>query len=163
MENFKIIEGFETYSVSDHGNVKNNKTGRILKGAFDGRGYKHLNVDGKTNKIHRLVAVAFLENPENKKCVDHIDNNRSNNLLINLRWTTHTENCQNSSLSKRNSSGIKGIYFNKASQKWHAQIKIDGIKIHIGYFTDIEDAKQARITRANEAFGVFTNSCEKII
>ncbi len=36
MENFKIIEGFRTYSVSDHGNVKNNKTGRILKGAFDG-------------------------------------------------------------------------------------------------------------------------------
>ena len=163
METFRIIEGFENYSVSDHGNVKNNKTGRILKGAFDGRGYIRLTLDGKSKKIHRLVAVAFLENPENKKCVDHIDNNRSHNLLINLRWTTHTENCQNSSLSKRNSSGIKGIYFNKASQKWHAQIKIDGIKIHIGYFTDLEDAKQARITKANQAFGVFTNSCEKII
>ena len=47
-------------------------------------------------------------------------------------------------------------------KKWHAQIKIDGISIHIGYFNDLEDAKIARVKRANEAFGVYTNACEKL-
>ena len=113
METFKIIEGFENYSVSDHGNVKNNKTGRILKEAFDGGGYVHLTLDGKSKKIHRLVAVAFLENPENKKCVDHIENHRSNNNLNNLRWATASENSQNKTIHKNSKSRVKGYIFIK--------------------------------------------------
>ena len=69
-ETYKTIKGFETYSVSDYGNVRNDKTGRILKGK-DARGY--LQVGLWQNKIrhdktiHKLTAETFLLNPENKK------------------------------------------------------------------------------------------------
>ena len=168
METFKIIEGFETYSVSDLGNVKNNKTGRQLKPGKNKLGYEKVNLTANNKssclkRVHRLVACGFLENPNNKCFVDHIDNNPSNNALLNLRWATSAENQHNRLVNKNSKSGVKGVYFHKASQKYEARISIDGIKLNLGLFINIEDAKQARITKANELFGVFTNSCEKII
>ena len=62
-----------------------------------------------------------------------------------------------------NTSGVKGVAWSKNAKQWRAQITIDGIYIYLGSFTNLEDEKQARITRANEAFGVLANSCEKII
>ena len=86
VETYKKIEGFEVYSVSDHGNVRNDKTGRILKQSHR-NGYQmvHLQKDNKqyNNDIHRLVAIAFIANIETKKCVDHIDNNKHNNNVKN--------------------------------------------------------------------------------
>ena len=168
METYKIIEGFENYSVSDFGNVKNNKTGRQLKPGKDQLGYELViltsgNKSRSTKKVHRLVACGFLENPNNKCFVDHIDNNPSNNALLNLRWATASENSQNKKTHKNSKSGVKGVYFHKASKKYEARISIDGIKVHLGLFVNLEDAKQARITRANQVFGIYTNACEKII
>ncbi len=168
METYKVIEGFENYSVSDHGNVKKNTTGRIMKKCVITGGYVvvRLLTENKVSCLKRvniLVARAFLHNVENKPCVDHADNNPTNNNILNLRWATHVENNQNQSIRCDNRSGAKGVHWSKASKKWTAQITIDGIIVHLGVFVDIEDAKQARIKRANEAFGVFTNACEKII
>ena len=67
--------------------------------------------------MHRLVAGAFLQNPEKKKCVDHIDNNVNNNKLLNLRWATNSQNSQNAKKSKRNTSGTKGVRFSKDIKK----------------------------------------------
>jgi hypothetical protein len=69
----------------------------------------------------------------------------------------------NKKLHKNSKSGVKGVYFHKASQKYEARISIDGIKLNLGLFINIEDAKQARMIKANQVFGVFTHSCEKII
>ena len=166
METFKIMEGFENYSVSDHGNVKNNKTARIMKQTIQ-HGYHSVALTTGANKfnrkVHILVLNAFLNNLENKPCVDHIDNDKSNNNISNLRWKTHTENCQNRKINKNNTSSVKGVSYDKKNKKWQATISIDGLKIHLGKFTNLEDAKQARMIRANQAFGVFTNACEKII
>ena len=168
METYKVIKGFVDYSVSDHGNVKNNKTGRILRRG-SGKAHKHFNVVLRENNksynknVHSLVANAFIENPQNKSCIDHIDNNPQNNNISNLRWATDSQNNENKSMMTNNTSGVKGVCWSKASNKWKARINIDGIAIHLGYFTDIEDAKQARILKANALFGVFTNACEKII
>jgi hypothetical protein len=164
-EIWRNIDGYD-YSVSNYGRIKNNKFGRILKPSKNKNGYLivRLSKDGVSKtlkKVHRLVANAFIFNPENKKCVDHIDNNRSNNNINNLRWATNKENNQNKIMSKNNTSGIKGVSFNKKAKKWEAQITIDGIRIFLGYFDNIEDAKQARIKKANEVFGVFLNDCEK--
>ena len=82
---------------------------------------------------------------------------------MNLRWTTHTENFQNRTIRKDNTSGVKGVIWNKVNKNWQSNITIDGIFINLGSFNNLEDAKQARITRANQAFGIYTNSCEKII
>ncbi len=87
VETYKKIVGFENQSVSDYGNVRNDKTDRILK-ANEVQGYFQVDLwkhkTRHTKYIHKLSAEAFLLNPENKKCVDHIDNNRQNNKLINL-------------------------------------------------------------------------------
>ena len=167
METYKVINGFEGYSVSDHGNVKNNKTGRIKNVNANEEGYIRVSLYISKTKymkqVHVLVADAFLENHDGKPFVDHINNDRSNNNISNLRWATSIENNRNAIVRKDNKSGVKGVHFDKHANKYKSQITIDGIKIHLGYFTKIEDATQARITRANQAFGVFTNSCEKII
>ena len=131
-------------------------------------GYEHviLTANNKSSclkRVHRSVACGFLENPNNKCFVDHIDNNPSNNALLNLRWATASENSQNKKTHKNSKSGVKGVYFHKASKKYEARISIDGIKVHLGLFVNLEDAKQARITRANQVFGIYTNACEKII
>ena len=166
METFRIIEGFENYSVSDHGNVKNNKTARIMKQTIQ-HGYHSVALTtGATKfnrKVHSLVLNAFLNNLENKRCVDHIDNDKSNNNISNLRWTTHTENCQNRKINKNNTSSVKGVSYDKTTKKWQANISIDGLQIHLGKFTNLEDAKQARMIKANQVFGIYTNACEKII
>ena len=167
MEHYKIIAGFETYSVSDHGNVKNNKTARIMKTRFHPEGYiivdMRLNKQRYSKRVHILVANAFIANPDEKACVDHIDNIKSNNNINNLRWATYSENQHNKSMMSNNTSGVKGVVWDKDRNKWRAQIMIDGMQIYLGLFENLEDAKRARMIRANQAFGVFTNSCEKII
>ena len=166
-EIYKVIEGFENYSVSNLGNVKNNTTNKILKPYPDSGGYYQVGLS-KTNKktcflLHRLVGLQFLDSTDEKLEVDHIDNDRSNNKLINLRWATRSQNNYNRAIQKNNTSGTKGISFNKNKNKWEAYIRIDGIKITLGKFTDKQDAINARVQKANEICGIYTNKCEKII
>ena len=165
-ETFKTIKYYENYSVSNFGNVMNNKTGRILKPSEDKDGYFRVNLYAnniKTIHIHRLVAEAFLENPEEKICVDHINNNKQNNNVENLRYATVSENGMNQKISKKNTSGFKGVTFKNREKKWYAKIKINNKDIHIGSYTNIEEAINARQLKANELFGEFTNKCEKFI
>ncbi len=167
VETYKKIEGFENYSVSDHGNVRNDKTGRILKGKDNGHGYFQVglmkNKTRHSNLIHKLTAEAFLLNPENKKCVDHIDNDRQNNNLINLRFATSQENNQNRSISRKNKSGTKGVSWNENKKRWTAQITINSKVIHLGYFINKDDAITIRIQRAKDEFGEYINKCELVI
>ena len=120
METYKVIEGFMDYSVSDHGNVKNNKTGRIIKLSVQTDGYirigLRLNKVEYKKRVHTLVASAFILNPDAKKCVDHINNDKTDNNIDNLRWATQNENSQNSGLSSRNKTGFKGVYFVKKTK-----------------------------------------------
>ena len=166
VEVFRSVENYDNYAVSSFGRVKNTKTGRILKGR-NVCGYLQVVLceDGLAKKsylVHRLVACAFIDNPDDKLCVDHKNNDKTNNHLSNLRFATTKENSQNSSIRLDNTSKVKGVNFDKKAKKWRARIKIDGISVHIGMFDDIEDAKTARVNRANEVFGVFVNACEQL-
>ena len=95
---WKNIPGHSFYMVSDNGCVMNTRTGHILKGKATGKGYKegkgYLSVclDKKYYKIHRLVAQAFIPNPDNKPQVNHIDGDKKNNRVDNLEWCTNQEN-----------------------------------------------------------------------
>jgi hypothetical protein len=98
-ELFRDIKGYEgLYQISNLGNVKSFKpvsNGRILRPVYR-KGYATItlrkNGVSKVCSIHRLLAEAFIDNPDNKPCVNHIDGNKANNDLSNLEWCTHLEN-----------------------------------------------------------------------
>lgn len=96
MEEFKDLDAF--YAVSNKGNVLSKRYNKILKPHYDSKklGYKYitLNYKGikKSYQIHRLVASLFIPNPNNLPCVNHKDENPSNNNVENLEWCTHSYN-----------------------------------------------------------------------
>jgi len=100
MEIFEPIKGYEeTYLISTDGNVWSKRSNKMLKPNTDKYGYEYFVfcVDGKrkTVKKHRLIAETFIPNPENKPTVDHINCNKKDNRICNLRWATNKEQSNN--------------------------------------------------------------------
>ena len=154
MENWKSINGYENYEISDHGNIKNTKTNRMLKLNIDSNGYHQVSLcnNGKINlKIHRLVAQAFLTNHDDKLCVDHIDRDKLNNHISNLRYATKSENSSNRTIGSNNTSGTTGVDFHKNNNKWRARIIKNRTQINLGYFESKEEAIEAR-NKAEEKY-----------
>ena len=116
----------------------------------------------KSVKVHRLVAEYFIKNPLNKPCVDHIDLNRTNNNVNNLRYATFQENARNRGLNVKNKSGVQGVCWHKRHKKWYAQIKVNYVTYYLGSFDNINDSKKARQNKVNEIYGEFANYLEKI-
>ena len=139
-EEWRDIKGYEgLYQVSDQGHVKSLERKvrhwrggeriqkeRILKPSNDRGGYLLVSLcDGekrKTYTVHRLVCQAFHENPENKPCVNHIDENKTNNCASNLEWCTYAEN---------NTHGTRIARVAKACSKPVGQYTLDGELVKI--------------------------------
>ena len=90
-EEWKDSVSLEDFQVSNKGRVRDKNTNRIFRGALHAHGYLVVAKKG----VHRLVAEAFIPNPENKPIVDHIDTDKTNNSVENLRWVTQEENMRN--------------------------------------------------------------------
>ena len=146
-EVYKKIDGYENYEVSNLGNVKNTKTNRILKPGKDTNGYYFIGLSKnnirKTFLIHRLIAYAFIPNPENLREIDHINQDKANNSITNLRWVSRSNNCRNKTKKQNSSSKFMGVGFDKRAGKYVAQITINNKVKHIGYYEKEEEASLA--------------------
>ena len=93
MEEWREVKGYEgIYQISSLGRIRNSY-GRILKPETSRNGYKRITLwDRKKYQIHRLVAIAFIPNPENKETVNHKNGIKTDNSVENLEWNTRSEN-----------------------------------------------------------------------
>ena len=145
MEEYRKIECYENYSVSNMGNVRNDKTGKILKGRPTKTGYLLINICNKNEKrknilISRLVATIFIENPNNFEEVDHINRIPCDNRVENLRWISRGNNNRNKKKMEGTSSKYRGIYWVEKTKKWEAQITLNRKHKYIGRFETEEEA-----------------------
>lgn len=126
IEIWKNIEGYPNYMVSNMGRVKSlnyNHTGKenILKTLLDGKGYYFVtifkNKKPKCCRIHRLIAEAFIPNIENKPFIDHINTDKTDNRIENLRWVTHKENMNNQITTSKMSNSHKGKHLSQETKR----------------------------------------------
>lgn len=152
------------FSVSTHGRVRNNETGRILAPHIclcNGKQYLfgEIFIGGCHFKptIHRLVAETFIKNPHNKPCIDHKDRNPLNNHVSNLRWATHAENAANRTHKPTETSPYKGVSLHKASGKWQSQIGLEHCTVPLGLYDDPLEAHWMYVAAAVFYFGEFAS------
>lgn len=122
-EIWKDIKGYEgLYEISNYGEVWSVRKQMSLTKKKGSRGYHHIslykNKKQKQFTIHRLVATHFIDNPFKKPCVNHIDENKTNNHHSNLEWCTHKENLNHGTAIERRKETIK------SSSKWERYIEI---------------------------------------
>lgn len=117
-------------------------------------GYVVIGLGGKLHKAHRLAwLIATGEAPAVD--VDHIDGNRANNAIANLRLATRSQNLANSFRPEKSTSGFKGVSWRNRSKPWVAHIKHQGKSIFIGSFASAEEAHAAYVQKAASLFGPF--------
>ena len=124
------IVGYENYLIYPDGRLWSKiGKGRFLKPGTNNCGYliNTLSNKGKQKPylIHRLIALHYIPNPENKSSVDHINRIKTDNRIENLRWVTHQENQQNTGISKNNKSGHKNISYDNQKKVWKFQKNIN--------------------------------------
>ena len=125
--NFK---SYYDYDVYEDGRVWSNKSNIFLKQRLDKDGYQTVglwikNVKRKTYSVHRLMGELFLPNFNNLPEIDHIDRNKLNNSLFNLKWETYSNQSHNQKIYSTNTSGVKGVSYNKKNGKWIGSMMIN--------------------------------------
>ena len=133
------------YTVYPNGDILG-LMGIMLKHIINENGYHkihtYINKKSKTWFVHRLVAMVYLDNPENKPTVDHIDDNPDNNDLTNLQWATMLEQShKKTKMMKNNKTGIKGVNNDTRDGRnlWYAKLNRNGIK----YYKKCETKEEA--------------------
>ena len=163
MENWKDIIGYEgLYLVSDCGRIMSlprtwvtgsntilSHNGCILKQCNLIHGYKGVvlnNGKSKTFRVHRLVAMAFIENPENKKEVNHLDGNKANNIVENLEWATASENQFHSLKTGLRNDQKKVIDIETGAHYYSISEAARVNKINDSYLTKMLSGKRKNVT-----------------
>jgi len=153
--NYDSSSGVFTYKVA----TSKSRIGQVA-GSCTAGGYLEVTLLRKRIHLHRLAWLVYYgELPASGVHIDHIDGNRKNNAIANLRLATASENGQNRKRVNSNSaSGVPGVHWYKAYKKWSAEVMVNRVKIHLGYFNTIEEATYARRT-ATEKLHPRTSTC----
>jgi len=118
-------------------------------------GYRRIMVDKKHHLTHRLVYL--MHHGHLPKFLDHINNNRLDNRIENLREATVSQNQCNKVYNGKSKSGVKGVCWHKRENRWSAQIQINKKKICLGYFKSVEDAAKVLQGSREKYHGEFAN------
>lgn len=135
------------------------RSSRFIYGAVVGyktNGYLQVKLYGMRLYVHR-IAWLMVYNDWPTDVIDHINGDRSDNRIANLRVVTNTQNSWNSKMRKNNSSGVKGVTFNSAANKWVGRIRVNGKMVHVGCFDDIEEARKAMENARIKYHGEFSS------
>jgi hypothetical protein len=116
-----------------------------MAAGFDSTGYTYVSLDGVKYPAHRLIYILVHGNIHDDLCIDHIDGNRKNNRIENLRVATRAQNSRNTKMRSSNTSGVTGVYWDASRGKWAAEVKKDRKKIFLGRFDDFEDARRVSV------------------
>jgi hypothetical protein len=139
-ELFYYKNGFLFNKVKRSSNaMPNTKAGTLPKNSD----YRRVSISNKIYLEHRIIWIYFNGPIPTELFIDHINQNKVDNNIENLRLCTRSENQYNRGKYKNNKSGYKGVSFNKALNKYSAQMRIKDVKKHIGYFETAELAKDA--------------------
>jgi len=135
--NYSSSSGLFTRKITRRSFKKGDIAGRV-----NSAGYVTIGVAGKNRAAHRLAwlyTYGYLP-----KMIDHINHNKTDNRIANLRDVTASENAKNLSLNDANTSGQTGVTWNKAARKWKSYIKVDRQVLNLGTFTEFHKAVDAR-------------------
>ena len=151
MEVNRVRECFDYKDGALYWKVKKARRTKIGQraGSFDEKtGYYRVHIDSKMQKLHRVIFLyhhGYLPN-----YVDHIDGNKTNNKIENLRESTFSENCMNQKVSTRNTSGTKGVMWHKRDKRWFVQLRINSKCHSFGYYEDKELAELVAMEATNK-------------
>ena len=126
-------------------------------GAAGASGYRYIKYQGKLLREHRLAYEFVLGPIPEGMEIDHINGDRADNRISNLRLATHQQNLANCKNRKNNTSGCKGVT-RHFDGRWRAKIMVGGKTLHLGLFQAIEDAAAAYASAATEYFGEFARA-----
>lgn len=129
---------------------KNNK----IAGWYD-NGYTRVSIESKQYLLHRIVFMMF--HGYMPEFIDHIDEDRSNNRIANLRAATKSQNNSNVTRNILSFSGVKGVDWHKPLNKWRVRVAVNNKSISVGYFDDLDLAELVAIEARNKYHGDFAN------
>lgn len=121
-----------------------------VAGYLRSTGYWLIAIDGEEYKRNRLAWLWFTGEDPGEFEVDHKNNIRHDDCFSNLQLLSHSDNMKKNLKPKNNTSGYTGVYWIKRDKKWSAQIKHNYRSIHLGYYTNAEDAARAYDAKARE-------------
>ena len=140
--------------------IRKSSVGRGVKGNAAGtvnkEGYISTTIHCKYYLVHRLVWL--LHHGKMPKFIDHINGDKQDNRIENLREVTLSQNSFNRALATNNTSGIKGVHWSRAAKKWQATIMVDGVYEYLGVYSDINQAKKIVQDYRKKLHGEFANN-----
>lgn len=147
----------ELFTYAD-GQLICNKTGRVRVPTpiTKHHRYHRLVVDGKAYALHRLIYV--YHHGVAPRVIDHVDNDRTNNRIENLREATQQQNCLNRVRHSNNKSGYKNVYWQANCNKWAVTISVNRNRKNFGFFEDLELAAFVAAEARDKYHGIFARS-----